>query len=162
MKNTTGWQKFNPTIVEKDHKHYYHTAIRNKKQDKCSFMAGHTHKVKVNWAKDKDGNAYVKNVECGPPLQQKHIKGRGANQYITKLVPIHFKRDFEEDDIVDSHTHPVEYLGGEVISTEKIRQRVEVDKTQLKALMESEIKPAVVEPAPKAPAPEAPKAGAND
>jgi len=121
LKRNVSWKYLVTDIVEVEHCHFYHSIDeKGKAQQYCVSVAGHFHKIDVDWSEFGDDNRGPK-VTVGPALEFKYVKLRGGGKrQVKRIVPVSFDRENpgtgEIIQIKDSHTHAVEYLDTEPIS----------------------------------------------
>lgn len=116
MHKNVSWVKNSPKFVEVEHVHFFHTKnSMGMAQEYTNEIGGHFHKIE--WGVDAKGNPVAK---CGPALKKVNKRGRGGLMTtINKAVSWVDKYDDESEEktIIDDHTHEMEYLGTDELST---------------------------------------------
>lgn len=104
---------YQPNTYRLQHGHVYHTVDRKgKPQTYSAPSSGHFHEVTVEW----DGDTLV-GVKCGPPTRFKYRQQRNKEIKKVKEQVVYKGRDENgDDDVVDSHTHEIVYIRGEVLT----------------------------------------------
>ncbi len=123
-KNLTSWKTGEPSIIEMEHAHMFHSHnSRGKVQTRTTATGGHFHDVKT-FIDPKTGEI---RAECGPPL--KIVQEKRGNNYRDFVRPIKFidKRGDQDREILDTHTHEMEYLHSEELSPDRIEQKKRSD-----------------------------------
>lgn len=119
MKRNISWKWKRPNVVQLEHCHIFHSVDSDtlKANKYSTSVGGHFHEINVDWEHaDADGQP---RIVCGPPLEM--IKTQIDDEVIREIVPVVFevhdklKRKGAKD-IVDDHTHELEYLGSETLT----------------------------------------------
>lgn len=128
-KNNMSFTKFEPNIVEKDHKHWFHSHNqKGKEMIYCTPMSGHFHEVTTSV--DSEGNLVA---TCGPAL--KKYKKKMRNGIVKEQIgPVQFKTQDPDHPIVDAHTHDIVYDESEMLSEKYKQARISADSAKLAAL----------------------------
>lgn len=104
MRRNDSWNEERPIYIELEHCHIFHTIDSSgRKQDTCSPVGGHHHKMTVTYSADG-----APTVTCSPAM--KYVRKRVNGENTRVLVEI------EDDD----HTHEVEYIRSEEIEPRRV------------------------------------------
>jgi len=129
MKNIS-WKHEDPKLVPIEHVHFYHSHnSKGKVKIYSAPVGGHYHKVTVT----VDTKTGVVTAVCGPPLRDAIIKKRKRKIKVVQSVTYSTgegANDFE----TDTHTHDVEYLHSEIISSNKQEAAALKDQAKLQQL----------------------------
>lgn len=136
----TSWVHEQPTIMELEHVHIYHSVDGNTLKDNeySAPVGGHFHKVEVDWS---SGDPVSK---CGPPLQFKVFKSKRGQ--FKKIVPVEWGlgevdplseegKKYPHGKIIDNHTHEVEYIHSEALTLGQVQQSRQDEKYKVQAAM---------------------------
>lgn len=123
MKKNTSYKKYEPQIQEVEHSHFFHSHDKKgTKMEFCQPVGNHFHRVIV--AVDGDGNITAK---CGPALQKVLIKTKSGKSK-SQILPVSYHDGNKEEDIVDDHTHEIDYKHSEMISPNAQARQQAVDR----------------------------------
>ena len=135
FKRNVSYKYLQPEIIEAEHVHFFHS--KNSKgapQKYCHAVGGHFHEVTVDWDTGK--------ATCGPALTRRTIKIPNTSRSITRIGTVKWDAinmdTGDQSEIVDDHTHEVEYIRTEVISEQTVRDIHEKDRAQVGPLVNSE------------------------
>lgn len=139
MKHNVSWKYRLPTLVESGHCHYYHSINDQNFQPNVHSTAtgGHFHEVSIVWADDENGEPYVVSKKCGPAMRMvvTHIEDKSFR----RAMPIVFERREEfGGNVVDDHTHDLEFLDSEPLSASSRDQRREEERVKVRELMKGQ------------------------
>lgn len=145
MKKNVSYKKFEPDLKNVEHAHFFHSHdMKGKVLLHSQAVGGHFHEVKVVWGKEADGTPFIEKLICGEPLRQVQKRTKGG-RVKTVIEPVRFETgtaavdDTDEDERtgfeVDDHRHELTYMGSEMISPEKLKQKKEADKAALAGMM---------------------------
>ena len=138
LKRNISWKYKLPSIIELEHSHVFHSIDGDTFQPNkyCAPVGGHFHEITVDWDRPgKDGGPLV---TCGPALQI--IKTRVDDEVITEIVPVEFEvheklKKKGRGDIVDNHTHEVEYIDSETLSARAQNDRRQAERDKISRAM---------------------------
>ena len=146
-----GISKDAPVWVKIEHCHFFHshndrTGMAN---PRCTAQSSHFHEVKLFWDKDQVKETLIDvhreqgrettsereytgpQFECGPPLKYKDVKV--GNKMVRRITPVQWTiEDIDgTKNVIDDHTHFVEYLYREDITPFKTQARQDQDKAKI-------------------------------
>lgn len=121
MKKNFSWKPKEPMIELAEHVHFFHSHnSQGKTQTNCTAVGGHYHEVTV----DVLPNGELK-ATCSPPLCTKeHVLRSGVRK---SVEAVQWFDEKSGKNIVDNHTHEIEYCFSEQISPEKQRAQLASD-----------------------------------
>lgn len=129
-KTNMSFKKFDPQLVDKDHKHWFHAVDKKgRKRKYCTPMSGHFHEVMTSI--DSEGNLVA---TCGPALR-KVIRKLRSGKYDKIIERVQFLT--ETGSIEDNHTHEVTYDRSEMVSERHKQNQATKDAAKLQALQAS-------------------------
>lgn len=113
LKNHSINQEDPNAILPVDHQHFFHTVDSSGKPQAHSTPTGaHFHAITVSW--DPETGEPV--AKCSGPMEYVNVKGRKSIQPLKKFKAVTDKGD----DIIDRHTHDVQYLRTSNVQPRKV------------------------------------------
>lgn len=128
-KKNMSWKKYEPRIEEFEHRHVFHSRnSKGKPQAYTTPTAGHFHQVEFE-AHEENGEIYY-SATCGPALRR-HTKRLKTGKWATVIEPVVFEADGEQPDVVDDHSHDLEYCFTELLSPHRRQEQQHQDGKRL-------------------------------
>lgn len=133
QKNKKGMiDPLNPDLIEVEHTHFFHDIDdrTGEAQIYSTPTGNHFHEIKITWDRTVSPCEVV-NMECGPALTFKNIKGRGG---MVQKTAVQVRWNLIEDGsqiLKDEHTHVVRYLSTEFINPMAVRVQQEKEQAKI-------------------------------